>query len=214
MSNRSRQTRLWILLAGLSAAAVIEQGANAQEQENPSTPGQIPDPSTYQGSTVLQQQSDQQDQQFRQQQQQQQQSGQYNNYGTPQSYSQSGGDYGQPRQMPAGRCNKAMETNVSFARLRGLVELGADSQDPRYFTIDRRATPAEKPVLMRWLAARRHCQTLPNGFSPAVQVMNRRASDITDRMILSVADGKMTYGNFNYTRAHNTGVFLNYLHSH
>src|SRR5258708_18654093 len=46
--------------------------AVAQEQENPSTPGQIPDPSTYQGSTVLQQQSDQQDQQFRQQQQQQQ----------------------------------------------------------------------------------------------------------------------------------------------
>ena len=35
--------------------------AIAQEQENPSTPGQIPDPSTYQGSTVLQQQSDQQD---------------------------------------------------------------------------------------------------------------------------------------------------------
>jgi hypothetical protein len=31
--------------------------AFAQEQENPSTPGQIPDPSTYQGSTVLQQQS-------------------------------------------------------------------------------------------------------------------------------------------------------------
>ena len=44
--------------------------AVAQEQENPSTPGQIPDPGTYQGSTVLQQQSDQQDQSFRQQQQQ------------------------------------------------------------------------------------------------------------------------------------------------
>src|SRR5438067_11590581 len=63
--------------------------AVAQEQENPSTPGQIPDPSTYQGSTVLQQQSDQQDQQYREQQQQQQQSGQ-----PGYSSGQSGTSYG------------------------------------------------------------------------------------------------------------------------
>jgi TPR repeat protein len=45
-------------------------GAAAQEDENPTTPGAIPSPSTYQGSMELQRQSDQQDQQFRQQQQQ------------------------------------------------------------------------------------------------------------------------------------------------
>lgn len=47
--------------------AIAAVGARAQEEG--STPGAIPDPSTYQGSTQLQQQSDQQDQQFRQQQQ-------------------------------------------------------------------------------------------------------------------------------------------------
>jgi hypothetical protein len=44
----------------------------AAQDENPTTPGAIPDPSTYQGSTALQRQSDQQDQQFRQQQSQSQ----------------------------------------------------------------------------------------------------------------------------------------------
>lgn len=41
---------------------------DGQEQENPSTPGQIADPSTYQGSIEIQRQSDAQDQQFREQQ--------------------------------------------------------------------------------------------------------------------------------------------------
>jgi len=43
--------------------------ARAQD-ENPTTPGAIPNPGTYQGSQTLQQQSDAQDQQFRAQQQQ------------------------------------------------------------------------------------------------------------------------------------------------
>src|SRR5258708_9605729 len=58
-------------LIALAFAAAISTAAGAQE--DPSTPGQIPNPGTYQGSQVLQQQSDQQDQQFRQQQQGQQQ---------------------------------------------------------------------------------------------------------------------------------------------
>ncbi len=61
-----------LTLVVLGSAMTVSERAAGQEQENPTTPGQIPDPSTYQGSTVLQQQSDQQDQQFRQQTQQQQ----------------------------------------------------------------------------------------------------------------------------------------------
>ena len=52
-----------LVLGGLEAWP-----AYGQEQENPSTPGQIADPSSYQGSMELQRQSDAQDQQFREQQ--------------------------------------------------------------------------------------------------------------------------------------------------
>jgi hypothetical protein len=211
MSKRSLIIAPGICSLALSALAVMPQRVAAQEQENPSTPGQIPDPSTYQGSTVLQQQSDQQDQSFRQQ--QQQQSNSYGNYGSPQSYSQYGGN-GQPRESPASLCNKSLERSASLAPLRGLVELGYNTRDPRYFTITRKASLAEKPVLMKWLTVRLHCRKMPNGFSPDGQAMNLRASQITDRMIVALANGKMTYGDFNYTRAHNTAVLDNYLKSH
>lgn len=75
--NRLNPSMLVLMLAG--GMAVAPQLALAQEQENPTTPGEIPNPGTYQGTTVLQQQSDQQDQQFRQQQQQQSQRQQYDN---------------------------------------------------------------------------------------------------------------------------------------
>lgn len=54
---------LLLVLGSLEASP-----AYGQEQENPSTPGQIADPSTYQGSMEIQRQSDAQDQQFREQQ--------------------------------------------------------------------------------------------------------------------------------------------------
>ena len=206
--------RFSLICVALATPAV----AQAQEQENPSTPGQIPDPSTYQGSTVLQQQSDQQDQSFRQQQQQS------NSYGNSGSSGYQPGNYGAAsgfngyrggsNATPSSRCNLAMMQSATFARLRGLVELGATTEDPRYFMIDRKATAAEKPILMKWLAARRRCETMANGYLPDVQAMNLRASQITDRMIVMVADGKMTYADFNYTRAHNHAVFMNYFRTH
>ena len=57
-------------------------GSPALAQEEGTVPGAIPDPSSYQGSMVLQQQSDQQDQQFREQQSQQQQSYEQPSYGS------------------------------------------------------------------------------------------------------------------------------------
>ena len=204
-----------VRLSLVCAALAMPAAALAQEQENPSTPGQIPDPSTHQGSTVLQQQSDQQDQSYREQ--QQQQSGQ-SGYSSGQSgtsygngYSQSSGSRTRP---PSFYCLQGMERSTALAPLQGLVELGGDSRDPRYFTISRRATPAEKPVLMKWLAARHHCETVASGLRPDAEAMNLRSAHITDKMIVAVAEGRMTFGDFNYTRAHNSLVVANYERSH
>ena len=208
-----------VRLSLLCATLGMPAAAFAQEQENPSTPGQIPDPSTYQGSTVLQQQSDQQDQSYReqQQQQQQQQSGQ-SGYSSGQSGTSYGNGYsrssGSGTRPPSYYCNQGMERSSALAPLRGLVELGGDSRDPRYFTISRHASPSEKPVLMKWLAARHHCETVANGLRADVQAMNLRSAHITDKMIVAVAEGRMTFGDFNYTRAHNSLLVENYAHSH
>ena len=184
--------------------------ALAQEQENPSTPGQIPDPSTYQGSTVLQQQSDSQDQYYRQQQQQQSQ-------GYQQQYAPMGGQGGysgggRSSGYDAGQCLDMLERSASLAPLRGLVELGTNKRDPRYYTIDRRPTAAERPVLIRWLAARRRCGITQ--FSTAS--LSRANAIVTQRlweMIGSLSRGLMTYGDFNYKRALNTESFLRYQNS-
>lgn len=99
---RKQAARQWAMpLLAFGAAAMTTQPVTAQEQENPSTPGQIPDPGTYQGSTELQRQSDQRDQEQREEQHQQQQ--QYQN-ASPQRTSP--GNYGVaqesggPRRVP------------------------------------------------------------------------------------------------------------------
>jgi TPR repeat protein len=68
-----RSVSVSLVLASLCVVHLWPDGARAQD-ENPTTPGAIPNPGTYQGSMELQRRSDEQDQQFRQQQQQQQQS--------------------------------------------------------------------------------------------------------------------------------------------
>jgi hypothetical protein len=68
--------------------------------------------------------------------------------------------------------------------------------------------------LLKWLAARRHCQTLPNGFSAQMQVMNAKAAHITDNMILALVRGEGDYGKFNSVRAHNNQILRNFGQSH
>ena len=201
-------SRRALLIAALSLGGLtISSQAAAQEQENPSTPGQIPDPSTYQGSTVLQQQSDQQDQSYRQQ--QQQQSGQYQ--GNSRSYANG---YGQSQRAdPVTQCFAMLQHSTTLARLRGLVELGANMRDPRYFTIGRRPTASEKPLLLRWLAGRRHCP-LSQFQSVAVTRANAIAGQITNDLIFALSQGRFTYGEFNYRRAQNTENFMRYRDSH
>jgi TPR repeat protein len=70
MGRRDNTTCKFSAVAlGLVLAA--SSGAARAQDENPTTPGAIPNPGSYQGSLELQRRSDQQDQQFRQQQQQQ-----------------------------------------------------------------------------------------------------------------------------------------------
>jgi len=73
-----------IVATGAAALAIVfTAGAATAQEEEGSTPGAIPDPSTYEGSLQLQQQSDQQDQQFRQQQQSGQPTYAQPSYGAP-----------------------------------------------------------------------------------------------------------------------------------
>jgi hypothetical protein len=202
------------LKAAAFALALTAFGATpavAQEQENPSTPGQIPDPSTYQGSTVLQQQSDQQDQQFRQQQQYAPQNGGQNSGGNYGSRS-----YGQAPPLTAfDQCKRMLTQAPSFAVLRGLVALGSGQQDPRYFAISRRPTATEKTALMRWRAGRRRCNTsYPWSPNPVVQQVEMMGVREVDNMIAALEQGRMTYGQFNYQIAQKSAAFSRFTASH
>ena len=75
------------------AVCVVSLSTAAAAQEEGTVPGAIPDPRTYQGSVILQQQSDAQDQQFRSE--QQQSSAQQPSYGSS-GGGQSGGGYDAP----------------------------------------------------------------------------------------------------------------------
>lgn len=63
----------WTCGAAVFAAMAFTGQPSLAQDENPTTPGAIPDPSTYQGSLQLQQQEQQQEQQQQQQNQQMQQ---------------------------------------------------------------------------------------------------------------------------------------------
>ena len=177
--------------------------AIAQEQENPSTPGQIPDPSTYQGSTVLQQQSDQQDQQYRQQQQQQP------TYQQPiQSYSgaqRPGGSASDPYLL----CIKQLAASPRFAPLATKISLGStDPQAIQLFDNRSRPTASERILITRWAEGKRHCQAIgiANFRRPTpteLLAYNRWGFPALLSLINQLVAGQLTYGQFNYRRAMN-----------
>ncbi len=218
MALDKHSARSTLPLIAFAFAAAMSTATVAQEQENPSTPGQIPDPGTYQGSTVLQQQSDQQDQQFRQQQQGQQQQyapqsgGQYNggNYG--------GRSYGEaPPLSVYDQCNKMLTRSPSLAAMRGLVAAftAGSRDDPRYFAISKRPTATEKTVLVRWRAGRRRCTiSYPWSPNPVVQRVEMLGVRDMDNMIATLAQGRMTYGQFNYQIAQKSAAFSRFTASH
>ena len=208
MALDSRSDRSTLPLIAFAFATAMSTAARAQD-ENPTTPGAIPNPGSYQGSQVLQQQSDQQDQQFRQQQQGQQQQnapgygGQYSggNYGS-RSYGQA------PSLSVYAQCLRR-ETR-SLTALRGLVVLssGDSLDDPRYFAISKRPAATEKTALMQWRAGRRRCNTFYT-WSPNPVVQQAQMSGVRDmeNMIAALAQGRMSYGEFNYQRAQKARQF-------
>jgi hypothetical protein len=192
---RSAALVLALTVFGLSPAI-------AQEQENPSTPGQIPDPGTYQGSTVLQQQSDQQDQQYRQQQQQP-------TYQQPmQSYSrgqQQAGSVSDPYSL----CSKQLAASRQFVPLAGKITVGTvDPKAIELFGISSRPTATEKTLITRWAAWKSRCQAIgiANFRKPTAAEWlsyNRWGLPAMLSLVHQLVAGQLTYGQFNYRRAMN-----------
>ena len=177
----------------------------AQEQENPSTPGQIPDPSTYQGSTVLQQQSDQQDQQYRQQQQQQQQP----TYQQPTQTYSGGHQQGGSASDPYSLCSKQLAASRQFVPLAGKITVGAvDPHASELFGISSRPTTTEKTLITRWAAWKSRCQAIgvANFRKPTAaewHSYNRWGLPAMLSLVHQLVAGQLTYGQFNYRRAMN-----------
>ena len=92
MPAKSHPAKAGLIAMTLFACMIC--GSVRAQDENPTTPGAIPNPGSYQGSQELQQRSDEQDQQVRRQQQEQQQQQQ-----------QQQQQYGAPRQSGPGRGN-------------------------------------------------------------------------------------------------------------
>jgi hypothetical protein len=92
--------RFACLITSSALSLFLCHGIAIAQDENPTTPGAIPDPSTYQGSMELQRQSDRQDQRFRQEQSQAQPSHQPS-YPQPRGGVPSSG-YAQPRAAAPG----------------------------------------------------------------------------------------------------------------
>ena len=188
----------------LTAFGVVPVGA--QEQENPSTPGQIPDPSTYQGSTVLQQQSDQQDQQYRQQQQQQQPNYQQQT----QSYSGGQQQWAGPSGISPGQlCVQRLAASPQFAPLASKMTLaGGDPRAIQLFDNPSRPTASEKALIMRWAEGKRHCSAVRRSSPPRptqaeLIADSRWGSQALDLLVRQLLAGKLTYGQFAYRRAMN-----------
>jgi hypothetical protein len=182
-----------ILLSALGAEPVVAQ----------STPGAIPDPGSYQGSMQLQQEQDRQAQQNRQQSPQASSS-------QPQG-SPSGGSLAPSSSRRGPDCQDRLARHPDLAPLANKVYLGHPDVDSKaLFGIQSVPTAAERPLLLRWLAGRRSCvpelerisqEALASGaWTAKAKRANDLAAEMTNDMILQLADGKITYGQFNRQR--------------
>jgi hypothetical protein len=119
-----------------SLALAVGLPFTAAQAQNPTTPGAIPNPGTYQGSMELQRQSDERDRQLREEQQRQQQreQQQYQSYpqrrtapGAPDAPRQGSGGGGPlrvaPRVMPDFAANKRALAAVSHHDYAGALRI-------------------------------------------------------------------------------------------
>lgn len=180
------------------------------QDENPTTPGAIPNPSTYQGSTELQRQSDQQDQQYRQQQQQQSYSGQPQQGGYGSSPSSGG------QSLPWAECFNHVAGMRALAPIAGKITLGrADPATVELFDDQSKPTASEKILLAKWEDASRYCDSLlqedPRTQTPAYRFARSQwGFPVTHALLTQLLKDQLTYGQFNYRRAMNARAMQRY----
>jgi hypothetical protein len=97
-----------------------------------------------------------------------------------------------------------------LAPLAHKVYLGhADVESTALFGIQSMPTASERPLLLKWSAARRNClleaQQIqnPRGWSAAAIRADNLAGQMVIDMIAQLADGKITYGQFKRQRTKN-----------
>jgi hypothetical protein len=211
-----------------SFALLLAAGPAGAQDDNPTTPGAIPNPGSYQGSMQLQQQERQQDMQTRQQYAPAPSYGGNGggNYGGggyrgggggggPSSYGRNGG-YG----IPDSRCYNEVANIPELEPLRDKVSVGpVDANRTEILFINSRPTPDERALLRKWLAARHYCRTLIFTTAGAQTPMFRRAdmswgASATERLINRLINGELTYGEFNRQRALNGQLQARYWETH
>jgi len=196
-----------LLIVTMVIAADLGPGPAAAQEEG-TTPGAIPDPSTYQGSTQLQQQQDRQDQQYRQQQDPPWRS----NDNARQPLPQQSGPWSSTRRPgpvnPTAACFARLAREPALAPLAHKVQLGQfGGSSQGSFLIQNMASAAEEPLLLHWLAGRNRCMKIfePRmaGWSQDARRAENKAVEFTNSMIVQLSEGKLSYGKFNEYRAMN-----------
>jgi hypothetical protein len=210
MTSRSSVT---LARASLALIGTLGFSPVFAQDENPTTPGAIPNPSTYQGSIELQRQSDQQDQQFRQQQQQQPSySGQPQQGGTRPSQSSGG----QPASWDA--CFSHITEMRALAPIAAKIGLDTADITTRVDLFDDQTKPtaAEKILLVKWDEARGYCDSLAMQEDPARQTPqyhyahSQWGHPAEHALVTKLLDGELTYGQFNHQRAMNKNAMRLY----
>lgn len=198
---KCKDTRLPFITAAALVSVLGSTSARAQ-----TTPGAIPDPGTYQGSMQIQQEQDRQAQQYRQQsappfqQQPQQPQGSYPARSPATSNASSPPD-----------CYDRLARQPELAALAQKVYLGhPDLHSSALFDIQTVPTAAERPLLLKWSAGRRTClqeahrvNKVTPDYSAQAKRLDELSSQITIDMIAQLAEGKLTYGQFNRQRTKN-----------
>jgi hypothetical protein len=218
--------KAFVIAASVALLASAAAPAGAQD-ENPTTPGAIPDPGSYQGSMQLQQQERQQDEQTGRQYAPAPSYGGNGggNYGGGgyrgrgggggSSYGRNGG-YG----IPDTSCYNEVANIPELAPLQDRVSIGpVDPRRTEILFIRSKPTPDERALLRKWLAARHYCRTLISASVGAQTPMFHHAdlnwgALATERLIERLISGELTYGEFNRQRALNGQMASRYWAAH
>jgi hypothetical protein len=181
------------------------------QDENPTTPGAIPNPSTYQGSTELQRQSDQQDQKFRQQQQEQS-----SNSGQPQQAGHGSSQSSAGQLPPWAECYNHVAVIRALAPIASKITLGnTDPTAVELFDDQSKPTASEKILLGKWDEARRYCYSIwlenPGSQTSAGRYMDSHwGFPATHVLLTQLLNDQLTFGQFNYRRALNARAMQRY----